>query len=78
MSILIDRKIAELRRAYHCPHGMAVRLFHRESAGYRCIRRLGPMRVHWKPGYGWLLYNQPIGIDTLAHIQKQKEMHLAG
>lgn len=56
--------------AYHCSYQMAVRLLHQESRAYKCIRRLGPMRVHWKPGHGWRLFNQPTNVDMLSFIQE--------
>lgn len=62
--------IPDLARAYHCPHHIAVRLFHRESAAYRCIHRLGPMRVYWKNSVGWMLAGQPVLTEMLALIQK--------
>lgn len=53
---------ADIARAFHCPHHIAVRLFHKETRGYEAIQRLGPMRVHWKRGHGWHMFNRPISI----------------
>lgn len=69
--------IEDIARAYHCPHHIAVRLYHRESAAYRCVHRLGPMRVHWRRGDGWMLYNRPIHTDSFADIQKEWEANHA-
>ena len=69
--------VDDVARAYHCPNHIAVRIFHSESSAYRCIKRLGPMRVHWRRGDGWRLYNRPVLTDMFALIQKKWEKNCA-
>lgn len=69
--------ISDIARAYHCPYQIAVRLHHSESAAYRCIHRLGPMRIYWKNARGWVLHGHSVPIEMLALIQRGWEHNAA-
>lgn len=64
-------EVTDIARAFHCPQDCARRVLEHKKVSYRMIFELGPMRVFWRRGVGWLLDNKPATLAELANERHQ-------
>ena len=64
----LAQEVINIKRAYHCPQKQAEILGRADQNKYKAILWLGPMRVHWRKNWGWMLYNK---IARLWEIEEE-------